>query len=495
MIVASLSFDTAKGRWRIQFKAPDGSRKSIGLKGSQKAESRAQTLRGRIEELLQAKMTGTAIPRDLAAWVAKLPNETHEQLSQAGLVEARASSELGPFLDEWMREREHEKASTRITWGNAQRNLLSFFGADKPLRDITEADAERFVRWLRSSEKLADNTIRKRCSITKQFFRSAVKGRLLESSPFSEVKGSMTANPKRQRFITEADAQRVLQACPDVEWRLMFALSRWGALRCPSETLALKWQDVDFANGVLHVHASKTEHHEHGGDRVVPIFVELRPLLQEAFEAAEDGAVYVISRHREHSNLGVRLGRIVRQAGLTPWPKIWHNLRASRCTELQREFPNHVVTKWCGHTEGVAEQSYWMTTEGDFAKATSMKVAGSFSGGANVVQQTLATGGNGQKGLCPDVSESQYFPPFAAECEDTQNRKMGDTGLRTIQGNPVKTLVPAKAPGSGGAYVVHSARGGVTWAEVRALILACSEIPEATRGELVALGDQRAGGR
>jgi hypothetical protein len=79
-----------------------------------------------------------------------------------------------------------------------------------------------------------------------------------------------------------------------------------------------------------------------------------------------------------------------------------------------------VITKWRGHTEGIAEQSYWMTTEGDFAKATSMKVPGSLSGGAHVVQQTLATGGNEKRGLCPDVSESQSFPPFAAECEDSQ---------------------------------------------------------------------------
>jgi integrase len=102
------------------------------------------------------------------------------------------------------------------------------------------------------------------------------------------------------RDITEADAQQVLQARPDVKWQLMFALSRWGELRCPSETLALKWQDVDFADGVLHAHASKTTYQEHGGDTVAPIFVERRPLLQEAFEAAEEGAVYVISRHREH---------------------------------------------------------------------------------------------------------------------------------------------------------------------------------------------------
>ena len=32
---------------------------------------------------------------------------------------------------------------------------------------------------------------------------------------------------------------------PDWKWRLIFALSRFGGLRCPSEHLALTWADVD----------------------------------------------------------------------------------------------------------------------------------------------------------------------------------------------------------------------------------------------------------
>ena len=104
----------------------------------------------------------------------------------------------------------------------------------------------------------------------------------------------------------------------------------------PSEALALRWQDVNWEQGVLHVHARKTAHHKHGGERMVPIFPEVLPLLREVWEQAPEGAVHVIEHHRNHPNLGVMLSRIVRQAGLTPWAKIWHNMRASRCTELQQ---------------------------------------------------------------------------------------------------------------------------------------------------------------
>lgn len=47
-------------------------------------------------------------------------------------------------------------------------------------------------------------------------------------------------------------------------------------------------------------------------------------------------------------NLGTQLKRIVERAGLQPWPKIFHNLRASRQTELCNVHPTHVVCEWIG---------------------------------------------------------------------------------------------------------------------------------------------------
>ena len=66
---------------------------------------------------------------------------------------------------------------------------------------------------------------------------------------------------EREFFVTREMASRVLEACPDAEWRLIFALSRFGGLRCPSETLALKWEHVDWARSRIHVQSPKTAHH------------------------------------------------------------------------------------------------------------------------------------------------------------------------------------------------------------------------------------------
>jgi hypothetical protein len=118
------------------------------------------------------------------------------------------------------------------------------------------------------------------------------------------------------------------------------------------------------------VHATKTEHHSGGGLRLVPIFPELHPYLREVFEHAEPGTEFVITRYRQsHQNLRTTLSKIIRRAGLEPWPKLYQNLRSTRETELAESFPLHVVCTWIGNSEPVATKHYLQVTEEHFRLA------------------------------------------------------------------------------------------------------------------------------
>lgn len=103
---------------------------------------------------------------------------------------------------------------------------------------------------------------------------------MLAGSPIAEIGDcQVRANRTRDRFVTADEAKLVLDACPNNQWKLLFALSRFGALRCPSEHAGLRWADIDWANNRFTVRSPKTEHHEGHDSRVVPIFAELRPHL------------------------------------------------------------------------------------------------------------------------------------------------------------------------------------------------------------------------
>jgi len=80
----------------------------------------------------------------------------------------------------------------------------------------------------------------------------------------------------------------------------------------------------------------------------------------------------VIQRYRsKNANLRTQLLRILSKASVPSWPRLFHNLRASRETELANAFPIHVVCEWIGNSEEVARKHYLQVTEEHFQKATS----------------------------------------------------------------------------------------------------------------------------
>ena len=112
--------------------------------------------------------------------------------------------------------------------------------------------------------------------------------------------------------------------------------------------------------------------------RTIPLFAELKEHLETSFEMAPEGAVYVIDeRFRKarkpsgwgNCNLRTAFQKIIRRAGLTQWPRLFQNLRASRETELAEQFPVQVVAGWLGNTPAIAMRHYLMTTQEHFAKA------------------------------------------------------------------------------------------------------------------------------
>ena len=75
----------------------------------------------------------------------------------------------------------------------------------------------------------------------------------------------------------------------------------------------------------------------------------------------------------KNANLRSEMTRLLRRAGVSGWPRLFHSMRASRQTELQREFPLHLVSSWLGNSPRIAQQSYLLVTEDDFAKAAGAK--------------------------------------------------------------------------------------------------------------------------
>jgi integrase len=426
--MASISRDP-NGRKTIQFVAGDGKRKSVRLgKVSQRI---AEEIKVKVESLNAAVITGCPVDNETAQWVARRGADLAEKLAAAGLISRRAAAKLGEFLDGYITHRSDVKPNTRRNLEAARSRLVEYFGRDKSLRDITPGDADAWLLWLR--EKYASGTAGRTVKRAKQFFRAAARSRLVSENPFADVKPPTQVNESRKHFVTREVIFQVIDACPDAEWRLLIALSRFGGLRCPSEHLTLEWADMDWEKNRFRVHSPKTEHLDGGGERWVPIFPELRPYLEEAFELAMPGAVHVIGRYRDtNSNLRTQMLRIIKRAAVKAWPKLFQNLRASRETELAKEYPIHVVCAWIGNTEMIAVKHYLQVTDDYFEQAA----RGAAKSGAVSVQNPVQQPAAPSRTASPITTEARPEPGFplvgAASCETVRDTCIPPRGLEPL---------------------------------------------------------------
>lgn len=366
------------GRRTIQFTAETGKRHSIRL--GKISQRNAEAIKARVERILEAQFSRQALDADTAQWLGEIDDSLHSKLAKVGLVESReekAVQALGAYLDDYVARRIDVKPATKIGWGHAVRNLREFFGENRDLVSITEGDAEDFKMHL-LGQNLASATISKRLKNARMFFAMAKKRKLITDNPFAGVGVPAGTSPERQHFVTMEDTKKLL-AVSNPTWRTIIALCRFGGLRCPSEVLSLKWEHVLWDSSRIVIQSPKTERHEGKESRVAPLFPELLPILLEASEMADDGAEYVVGgNYREaaqspagwgNCNLRTQFERIIDRAGLVSWPRLFHNLRASRETELVKNHPIHVVAAWLGNTPTIAARHYLQVTDADFERA------------------------------------------------------------------------------------------------------------------------------
>ena len=376
--MASLSKDGSG--WRIRFVCPT-TKKRRTIRTGKCAKKNADTALNMVEQLVQAKVLGTPNDQRTAAWLASIDGKLLDRLVKAGLATVRPATGLHEFVSSYIDGRHDVKEESKTVWRQAEASLYEFFGKDRLVHTITTGEAEDFKQSLVKQGK-AMYTVRKRLQGTRMFFNAMVRRGVIPCSPFDDVKGvQAVVDESRNVYVPCSDALAVMEEAPDAEWRAMIALSRFGGLRLPSEVLSLEWDHINWERNRITVISPKTERYPNGSQRVIPLFPELLGPLTEAFDAAPDGAVYVVTRHRsqadmkngswKNSNFRTRFNKMVKRVGLPPWPKPFHGMRASCETDLLEKHPLQAVARWMGHSPKVAVANYLRVRDEHFDQAIS----------------------------------------------------------------------------------------------------------------------------
>ena len=215
-----------------------------------------------------------------------------------------------------------------------------------------------------------------------------------QSRTFADCRHKATINLEERHYVTLEATEQLIEAS-DPDWKLIIALVHFAGLRCPSEVLNLELCNIDWERGRMTVTSPRNERHGRP-TRQVPLFKELRPYLEAAWDAAPDKAVYVLpERYRitankptgwRNCNLRTQFERIVERAGLEKWPRLFHAMRSSRESDLVKWHPLHIASRWLGNTPRIAEKHYLITSNADFDEASGMES----EGGAVDVQKVIS---------------------------------------------------------------------------------------------------------
>lgn len=357
------------GNHRVDFTDDAGKRHRIRI--GKTTLSQAEFFANRVESLLSGRITDTPPDVRTSQWIAQLPRKIRERLATAGLCSAGHATTLSGLVAALFVEFEGGE-STRRNITLAANNLLAFFGHDRQFATINKAEAKRYRSWLfeqggSKGEPLAEATVSRRLRRAMQIFKVATDNEWMPINPFHGVEKGSEANRERDFFVDAELFNKILDAIPDADFRAFLALMRFGGLRFCEVHQSFQWSWIDWNRGRINIASPKT------GNREIPIFKELRPWLEEAFEVAKPGIAFPQLQATRNA-IAKRLTRIGKKIGVLVWPKPFQNLRATRETELLEKHPIHVVTAWMGHSIKIALLHYaqispehWQKADGTFS--------------------------------------------------------------------------------------------------------------------------------
>lgn len=312
-------------------------------------------------------------PPETLQWIKSVRGRHIEKLADYGYLDANQYDDCTiSSLIERCRDRFSKKTDgTKKVHERVYTTMRRYFGANKNIKLITQLDAESYGDWIEEMyPSPATQELMWRGS--KQMFAVAYKARLIDRNELDGLTyGKKNFTDKaRDVYVDPEWIDKLLNACPNDEWRLIIVLCRYAGLRFFSEVFDVKWSQVDWEkNQLVDIASKKTK--KTRPIRTMPIWPELVPYLKGC-EADAKGE-YLIHDERPNTlrkhqgSWDAQLEQIAKKAGVKLWPKRWQNMRSSAETDrVNAGFEQWKVARWFGHSKKVQESNYLKIKDSEY---------------------------------------------------------------------------------------------------------------------------------
>ena len=370
--MASISTARKNGKtvgYNIQWYNEDGRHLTIYL-GQKFSKKTAERLKDVVEELQYIRRNGINVLSQTTEYWLKTVPEIRTKLGNVGLISIAEPKTCKLLWDSSLTHRAEAKPNTMQTYLFSRKRFDLAFSPMELIEDITPGRLLAWKQELRSV--LAEASVASILKSTKTVFNWAVKQEWLSKCPMKEIPVGSFINRSKDRFISLAEYNKLLNACSTRAERCIIALARIGGLRFPSEVALLRWADIDLGQKRFLVRSPKTERHEGHSERYVPLFKELWTELEQylSLEDTEDNE-FVVQRSlvKERRSFPKRFQRIANKAGLGIIVRPFDNMRMSRCNEVLRKYGPLKESLWMGHSFRTLKDHYLHLTDEDYMEA------------------------------------------------------------------------------------------------------------------------------
>lgn len=329
------------------------------------------------------RTTGTTIKKEALIlerqWKQEAQNHGAENQPSNVSTGTPFSGATKRFMDDYARV--HNKPSEVTNKLQIIRNHLHPFFRHRPIEEIKRRDIDTYLA-LKKREGLHTKTLNNHIGVMSRMFNCFVEWELIPASPMNGVKKLKTPEATFD-FYTKEETERFLEECLKSEsfWHPFFTTAFNTGMRL-GELAALRWGDVDFEHGLIHVRRNLYRGHEGtpkgGRNRQIPMNQFLRIVLLDHYDKNKNnprvflslqGTDLTVNSHRRSFE------RIIKKAELKRIR--FHDVRHSFASQLvMNGVILSVVQKLLGHSTIAMTERYSHLAPGMTHEAVNTLVEG-----------------------------------------------------------------------------------------------------------------------
>ena len=241
--------------------------------------------------------------------------------------------------------------------------------ANIPIRQISDAQLGNYIDSL--IDEYAQSTINKVYRQIQNAYKNAYANSIIDKDPFNDMNNYLLTKPVSRKETKKVMALNLEEQIKlinilkdsDYKYKNVLLISLYSGLRI-GEVLALNVEDINFEKGTISVTKTITRGVQHklsikntpkteSGNRNVPIFPEVEPILEDAIKhATKSGALFRTLNGQFVSTAMVtdEYKTITKKHNLAYYGG--HSLRHTFVTNCcNADVPIQVLMRWVGHSD------------------------------------------------------------------------------------------------------------------------------------------------